>query len=94
MIPSPEAYLTRSPGAAEYHQAPSPPRYMFSSPQLCSIRNENRDGGQSEVWLEPPNPEWDLNGSAFFLMQLQKEEINLRGISDAALLNTDGHGQT
>lgn len=90
MIPSPEAYLTCS----EYHQVPSPPRYMFSSPQLYNIRNENRDGGQSAVWFEPPNPEWDLNGSAFFLTQLQKEEINLRGVSDAVLLNTDGHEQT
>lgn len=90
IIPSPQSCMTYSPGTAEYHQVPSPPDFMHSSHPLSSIR----DAGGREVWFDPQNLDWDLNGSAFFWTQLQKEESHLRGISDAVLLNTDGHGRT
>lgn len=86
MVPSPESYLTCSPGAAEYQQVLSPPGL-----QVCS-----RAGalGQRQVWADPLSPDWNLNNSSFFWTQLQKEESVLRGITDVVLLHTDGHGRT
>lgn len=90
MIPSPESYLTSSPGKAEYQQVPSPLELMSSCLQICSVSG---GGGQRQDWSEPPSPGWNLN-SSFFWTQLQKEECVLRGITDAALLRTDVHGRT
>lgn len=91
MIPSPQSY---SPGTAECHQVPSPPGFMHNSHPLSSIRNIGRDSGRKEVWFDHQNHDWNLNSSAFFWTQLQKEESHLRDVSDAVLLNTDGHGMT
>uniref|UniRef100_A0A8C9XZK4 Zgc:113279 n=1 Tax=Sander lucioperca TaxID=283035 RepID=A0A8C9XZK4_SANLU len=49
------------------------------------------------TWEESAYPQvhdWNRNNSAFFWAQLQKEESQLRDISDAALLAPDGHGRT
>lgn len=91
MIPSPEAYLTSSPGEAGYQQVPSPPEFMSSGLQICSMSGGD---GQMQDWAEPPTPDWNLNGSVFFWTQLQREECVLGGITDAVLLRTDIHGRT
>ncbi|XP_056906048.1 uncharacterized protein zgc:113279 isoform X2 [Takifugu flavidus] len=91
MIPSPEAYLTSSPGKAGYQQVPSPPGFMSSGLQICSMSGGD---GQMQDWTEPPSPDWDLNSSFFFWTQLQREECVLGGITDAVLLRTDIHGRT
>lgn len=67
---------------------------MHNSHPLSSIRNIGRDSGRKEVWFDHQNHDWNLNSSAFFWTQLQKEESHLRDVSDAVLLNTDGHGMT
>uniref|UniRef100_A0A8C4H8L8 Zgc:113279 n=1 Tax=Dicentrarchus labrax TaxID=13489 RepID=A0A8C4H8L8_DICLA len=82
MIPSPQSYMTYSPGTAENHQAPSPPGFMHNSLQLYNVENVGRDGGTGEEWFDS---DWNLNSSAFFWTQLQKEESQLRDISDAVL---------
>ncbi|XP_040902173.1 uncharacterized protein zgc:113279 [Toxotes jaculatrix] len=94
IIPSPQSYMTYSPGTIEYYQAPSPPGFMHSSLQPPSITNTGREGGRREEWFDLQNNSWNLNNSAFFWTQLQKEEIQLRAISDAVLLATDEHGRT
>nr|XP_046244858.1 uncharacterized protein zgc:113279 [Scatophagus argus] len=94
MIPSPQSYMTYSPGTAEYHQAPSPPGFMHNSIQLSSEGNNGRDSGREEEWFDHQNHDWNLNSAAFFWTQLQKEESQLRHISDAVLLTTDGQGRT
>ncbi|TKS81474.1 NF-kappa-B inhibitor zeta I-kappa-B-zeta [Collichthys lucidus] len=91
MIPSPQSYMTYSPGMAEYYQAPSPPCSMHNSLQLSSV---GRDGGRGEEWFDPPSHGWNLNNSAYFWTQLQKEESLLRDVSDAELLTADEHGKT
>nr|XP_020476379.1 uncharacterized protein LOC109972086 [Monopterus albus] len=94
MIPSPEYYMTYSPGAAEYRQALSPPGFLYTSLQQSSTANMGREVGMAEEWFPPQNHDWDLNSCDFFWTQLQKEESQLRYISDAVLLATDGHGRT
>lgn len=94
MIPSPQSYMTHSPGRAEYYQALSPPGFMHTNLQPSSIRNIGRDGGGGEEWFDPQSHDWNLNSSAFFWTQLQKEESQLRDVSDAVLLAPDGHGRT
>ncbi|XP_032364861.1 uncharacterized protein zgc:113279 [Etheostoma spectabile] len=94
MIPSPQFYMTYSPGTAEYQQALSPPGSMHSSLHHPNIRKLGKVGGRGEEWAHPQVHDWNLNSSAFFWAQLQKEESQLRGISDAALLAADGHGRT
>ncbi|XP_051255184.1 uncharacterized protein zgc:113279 [Dicentrarchus labrax] len=91
MIPSPQSYMTYSPGTAENHQAPSPPGFMHNSLQLYNVENVGRDGGTGEEWFDS---DWNLNSSAFFWTQLQKEESQLRDISDAVLFAVDEHGRT
>ncbi|KAE8295662.1 NF-kappa-B inhibitor zeta I-kappa-B-zeta [Larimichthys crocea] len=91
MIPSPQSYMTYSPCTAEYYQAPSPPCSMHNSLQLSSV---GRDGGRGEEWFDPPSHGWNLNSSAYFWTQLQKEESQLRDVSDAELLAADEHGKT
>ncbi|KAM9359062.1 uncharacterized protein ABDE67_002204 [Symphorus nematophorus] len=88
MIPSPQSYMTYSPGTAEYQQAPSPPVFMHNNGHI------GRDGGRGEEWFDPQNHDRNRNSSAFFSAQLQKEENQLRDISDTVLLSTDGHGRT
>ncbi|XP_070762044.1 uncharacterized protein [Enoplosus armatus] len=91
MIPSPKSYMTYSPGTAEYHQAQSPPPgFMQTSLQPASIGNT----GRGEEWCDPENHDWNLNSSAFFWTQLQKEESQLKDICDTVLLAPDGHGRT
>ena len=80
--------MTYSPGTAEYQQAPSPPGFMHN------IGYAGRDGCSGEEWFDPQNHDWNTNSSAFFSAQLQKEESQLRDVSDAVLLSTDGHGGT
>uniref|UniRef100_A0A8D3B0V4 Zgc:113279 n=1 Tax=Scophthalmus maximus TaxID=52904 RepID=A0A8D3B0V4_SCOMX len=90
MIPSPRSYMTYSLGMGEYyHQAPSPPGFTHTS-----ITGVERDGGAGEEWFDPQSHNWNLNCSEFFWTQLQKEESQLRAISDAALLATDEHCRT
>ncbi|XP_041796734.1 uncharacterized protein zgc:113279 [Chelmon rostratus] len=91
MIPSPQSYITYSPGASEYHQALSPPGFMHNSLQLTNIE---RDGGGGEERFDPQNHDWNLHRSVYFWTQLQKEESQLRDVSDAVLLASDGHGKT
>lgn len=88
MIPSPQSYMTYSPGTAEYYQALSPTSIMHSSPQFIG-----GDDGLAKEWVDPQNQDWNLNSSAFFWTQLQKEESQLSDVSDAVLLATDGHGR-
>ncbi len=94
MIPSPQSYMTSSPGTAECYQALSPPDFMHNNLQLYSTGSTGRDGGGGEDWFDPQNHDWNTNSSAFFWTQIQKEESQLRGISDAVLLAADGHGKT
>ncbi|XP_035857393.1 uncharacterized protein zgc:113279 isoform X3 [Sander lucioperca] len=94
MIPSPQSYMTYSPGTAEYQQALSPPGSMHTSLHHSNIRNIGRVGGRGEESAYPQVHDWNRNNSAFFWAQLQKEESQLRDISDAALLAPDGHGRT
>ncbi|AWO98486.1 putative NF-kappa-B inhibitor zeta-like [Scophthalmus maximus] len=90
MIPSPRSYMTYSLGTGEYyHQAPSPPGFTHTS-----ITGVERDGGAGEEWFDPQSHNWNLNCSEFFWTQLQKEESQLRAISDAALLATDEYCRT
>ncbi|KAK2847486.1 hypothetical protein Q5P01_010485 [Channa striata] len=93
MIPSPQSYMTYSPGSLEYHQALSP-SIMHSSLQLSTFTNMGGEGGKVEECFDLQNYSWNLNSSAFFWTQLQKEEDQLRGISDAVLLDTDELGRT
>ncbi|XP_044058817.1 NF-kappa-B inhibitor zeta isoform X2 [Siniperca chuatsi] len=97
MIPSPQSYMTYTPGTAEYHQALSPPGSMKTSTQTSlqpsSIGNIGGDGGRGEEWFDPQDHDWNLN-SSFFWTQLQKEESQLNEISDPVLLAPDGHGRT
>lgn len=85
--------MSYSPGTSEYYQVPSPPGFMHNSNPLASIRSFERDGGRSGVWFDQ-NQDWNLNGSAFFRTQLQKEECHIKDISDSVLLNTDEQGRT
>uniref|UniRef100_A0A7N6BWP9 OCA domain-containing protein n=1 Tax=Anabas testudineus TaxID=64144 RepID=A0A7N6BWP9_ANATE len=78
---SPEWSLSGNSCTAEYHHPPS-------------LSNSGREAGRGEKWFDPQNQDWNLNSSAFFWMQLQKEEEQLRDISDAALLAIDEHGRT
>lgn len=94
MIPSPSSYMTYSPGTAEYQQALSPPGFMHTSFQPSSIGNTGGVGRRGEDWFDPQNHDWNVNNSAFFWAQLQREESQLRDISDAVLLTPDGHGRT
>uniref|UniRef100_A0A3Q3N0B6 Zgc:113279 n=1 Tax=Mastacembelus armatus TaxID=205130 RepID=A0A3Q3N0B6_9TELE len=93
MIPSPQSYLSYSPGTAEYHQDLCPPGFMHTSIQQSITTEMGRESGIREEWFEPQNHNGNLNSSAFFWAQLQKEESQLRDISDAVLLATDGHGR-
>ncbi|XP_051934955.1 uncharacterized protein zgc:113279 isoform X2 [Hippocampus zosterae] len=81
IIPSPPSHTVYSPGIVEYHQSPRTPGFVTTSFQ--------------PMWT---GDSWYANcamrGSEFFWAQLQKEEIQLRDISDVALLATDQHGQT
>ncbi|XP_078102982.1 uncharacterized protein LOC144515754 isoform X2 [Sander vitreus] len=94
MIPSPQSYMTYSPGTAEYQQALSPPGSMHTSLHHSNIRNIGGVGGRGEEWAYPQVHDWNRNNSAFFWAQLQKEESQLRDICDAALLAPDGHART
>uniref|UniRef100_A0A3Q4G093 Zgc:113279 n=1 Tax=Neolamprologus brichardi TaxID=32507 RepID=A0A3Q4G093_NEOBR len=93
IIPSPPSYMTCSPGTAEYHQ--TPPGFMFPTcpPSIFGIVSKN--GEQRQEWFGPRNySEYDVNDSAFFWTQLQKEEGQLRDVCDAELLSADEHGRT
>ncbi|TDH15238.1 hypothetical protein EPR50_G00029500 [Perca flavescens] len=94
MIPSPRSYVTYSPSTAEYQQALSLPGPMHTSLDHSNIRNTGSVGGRGEEWAYPQVHDWNGNNSAFFWAQLQKEESQLRDISDAALLAPDGYGRT
>ncbi|KAK2912294.1 uncharacterized protein zgc:113279 isoform X1 [Channa argus] len=89
MIPSPQSYMTSSPGTLE-----SPPSIMHNSLQRSTFSDIGRKGGRVEEWFDPQNYNWNVNSSAFFWTQLQKEEDRLRGISDAELLDTDELSRT
>ncbi|XP_074496229.1 uncharacterized protein LOC141770522 isoform X2 [Sebastes fasciatus] len=94
MIPSPQSYMTYSPGTAEYQQAMSPPGFMHTCLQPPSVENIGRVGGRGGEWGDHQEHDWNLNNSAFFWAQLQREESQLRDLSDAVLLASDGHGKT
>ncbi|KAM6987389.1 uncharacterized protein LKV04_010214 [Tautogolabrus adspersus] len=94
MIPSPQSYMSYSPGSADYQQALSPPAFIHTSLQPPSYCHSGRDRGQGEDWFDPLNQDWNLDSSAFFFTQLQKEESALRHIADSVLLSTDDQGST
>ncbi|XP_034557180.1 uncharacterized protein zgc:113279 [Notolabrus celidotus] len=94
MIPSPQSCMSYSPCSAEYQQALSPPAFMYTSPQPLSAGHMGRDGGSGEGWFDALNQDWNLDSSAFFFTQLQKEESQLRHITDSVLLSTDEQGRT
>ena len=84
MIPSPESYLPYSPGS-DSQQAMSPPDCCFSGLRPAV------DG--ADEWFDLQSRQ-NLNSSAFFWKQLQKEEVQLRDVSDGELLATDGQRRT
>lgn len=86
--------MTYSPGTTECHQALSPPGFMHNSLQLSTTGIIGRDSERGEEWFGPQNHNWNLDSTAFFWTQIQKEESQLRNISDAVLLASDGHGKT
>ncbi|KAM9813095.1 uncharacterized protein ACBT44_012015 [Syngnathus typhle] len=81
IIPSPSSHTTYSPGTEEYQQSSSPPGIMTP----CFHPTWTGDS-----WFA----NCVMSGSEFFLAQMQKEELQLRDISDEALLATDRQGQT
>jgi len=89
MIPSPESYMTYSTSTTEHYQTMSPPHCMLSSAE-----NMQRNGERGVEWFDLPNHNQDLSSSAFFWMQLLKEENQLWNTSDAELLATDKCGRT
>ncbi|XP_057694096.1 uncharacterized protein zgc:113279 isoform X2 [Corythoichthys intestinalis] len=80
IIPSPPSHTSYSPGL-EYHQRSPPPDAMTTGfePTLTT-----------DNWFN----NYPLSSSDFFWAQLQMEEIQLRDISDEALLMADQHGRT
>lgn len=94
MIPSPQSYMTYSPGTAEYYQALSPPDFTYTSLQPPSTENMREHCERREEQSDSESHNWEQNSSAFFWTQLQREESRLRDISDAVLLATDEHGRT
>ncbi|XP_047246852.1 NF-kappa-B inhibitor zeta isoform X2 [Girardinichthys multiradiatus] len=93
IIPSPESYMVYSPSTSDYDTAWARPDCMFFNLQPSSVTDMQIYGDKEEDWFKPNNY-WDLNSSAFFWTQLQKEESQLRAASDAELLTTDEHGKT
>ncbi|XP_047451198.1 NF-kappa-B inhibitor zeta [Mugil cephalus] len=87
MIPTPQFYMAYSP---EYQQTPSPPDLMYTGLEPSSAGSMT---ASDEVW-EECNHKWNISSSAFFWTQLQKEESQLRDISDAVLLSADEQGRT
>lgn len=84
MIPSPPSHNTVG------CHLPSPSFIPTGlQPSSCSYM-----GGERQERLDPQIQCWNLDSSAFFWTQLQKEEAHLREISDAVLLSTDEHGRT
>ncbi|XP_054460572.1 NF-kappa-B inhibitor zeta [Anoplopoma fimbria] len=93
MIPSPDYYTTYSPGS-EHQWTPSPPDFMHTGLQPFGIGNAGWDGGREVDRADPQNHDRNQNNSAFFWAQLQKEESQLKDVSDDVLLATDEHGKT
>lgn len=79
MIPSPQTYMSYSP-RADYHQAMSPDYMPCTSPASSPEELHSLQN-------------WGMDSSAFFWIQLQKEEMVLNNICDAELLATDELGQ-
>ncbi|XP_074535845.1 NF-kappa-B inhibitor zeta [Halichoeres trimaculatus] len=94
MIPSPQSYMSYSPVSAEYQQALSPPAFMPTSLPPPTVSHMGTDTDRGEDWFDSLNQDWNLDSSAFFFTQLQKEESQLRHITDSVLLSTDEHGRT
>ncbi|CAK6972471.1 NF-kappa-B inhibitor zeta [Scomber scombrus] len=96
MLLSPRSYMTYSPGTVEYQQAMSPSDFMHTtSLQTSGFEGSvGSDDGKRDEWPGPQNRDWNLSGSTFFWTQLQREENQLRDISEAALLATDEQGRT
>ncbi|XP_013875902.1 NF-kappa-B inhibitor zeta isoform X2 [Austrofundulus limnaeus] len=90
IIPSPDSYTAYSP-SSEYQSLGSPPDCMFSGLQPTSMGSLQRPADREE-WFQQ-QVHWDQNSSAFFWMQLQREESQLRATSDADLLGADEHGR-
>ncbi|XP_061576163.1 uncharacterized protein zgc:113279 [Cololabis saira] len=91
VIPSPESYQTYSPSKAAYHQPVSYPDCWFSSLQPSTVSNMQRGDDLQNL---NKNLNQNLNSSAFFWTQLQKEEVQLMGVSDEHLLEPDRDGKT
>lgn len=94
MIPSPQAYMTYSLATGDCPPNPPPPGFMYTNCEPSFTAAMRGDEGGVEEWLEPQTPSCNLNSSAYFWTQLQKEESLLVDISDAALLTRDEHGRT
>lgn len=94
MIPSPQAYMTYSLATGDCPPNLPPPGFMYTNCEPSFAAAMRGDEGGVEEWLEPQTPSCNLNSSAYFWTQLQKEESLLVDISDAALLTRDEHGRT
>ncbi|KAK0144131.1 NF-kappa-B inhibitor zeta [Merluccius polli] len=99
MIPSPQ-YLSAcsSPGSADFWQAAPHPGPGFANPGYDPFWDENAgsqdtdDGGRKTEWLSSGNCVGQ-SSSAYFLSQLQREEKELRDMSDNMLLASDRQGR-
>ncbi|CAL8359958.1 unnamed protein product [Merluccius merluccius] len=99
MIPSPQ-YLSAcsSPGSADFWQAAPHPGPGFANPGYDPFWAENAgsqdidDRGRKTEWLSSGNCVGQ-SSSAYFLSQLQREEKELRDMSDNMLLASDRQGR-
>ncbi|KAF7649574.1 hypothetical protein LDENG_00139400 [Lucifuga dentata] len=99
MIPSPQSCMSYSADPPENLVNRSPPDLMYSSlhPSDTDLHHDGNifeNGGGGGEWLGLQSHDWNLSSSAFFWTQLQKEENQLRDISDSMLLAADGQGRT
>ncbi|XP_075996677.1 uncharacterized protein LOC142990702 isoform X2 [Genypterus blacodes] len=93
MIPSPQSYMTCSPGTPEgLLMSPDFTGSSLQSPEADPHRDGTIDGvgGEGVCW---PG-QWQWSSSAFFGSQLQREESQLRDVPDSVLLHTNPQGRT
>ncbi|XP_030007564.1 NF-kappa-B inhibitor zeta [Sphaeramia orbicularis] len=94
MIPSPQPYMSYSPGTNSHRPCPLP-GFMHNTGIQTSCMDLHRDGtdvGCVDEWCGLQS--WDMDGSSFFWTQLQREESQLWDISDCRaavpLMNMEG----
>uniref|UniRef100_A0A673BWU1 Zgc:113279 n=1 Tax=Sphaeramia orbicularis TaxID=375764 RepID=A0A673BWU1_9TELE len=85
MIPSPQPYMSYSPGTNSHRPCPLP-GFMHNTGIQTSCMDLHRDGtdvGCVDEWCGLQS--WDMDGSSFFWTQLQREESQLWDISDSLI---------